>query len=387
MHFAGIQLLAFAACVHAHGYLTSPMSRTGLNAKNGNDSCPECTILEPVTAWPDLDSAHVGHSGPCGYNARVSTDYNQPGSVWGRETVATYNPGDIINVQWCVDHNGDHGGMFTYRICQDQDLVNKFLDSGYLPTDTEKQAAEDCFEVGTLPCTDVNGQSCDYSPDCSEGQACWRNDWFTCKGFQDSKCQGVDNAPLNSCYTTIAGGYTVTKRIKIPNYVSNHTLLSFKWNSFQTPQVYLSCADIAISGSATGPVSSAVSAPASTTLATMASTSTSGVGGCATPVAKVAVTFTEKVKTQFGQTIKIAGSIPELGNWDPSAAPALDASKYTDANPQWTTTVTLPAKTSFEFKFIKVESNGAISWESGDNRKYTAATGCESAASVSAEWK
>jgi hypothetical protein len=37
----------------------------------------------------------------------------------------------IIDVVWCVDHNGDHGGMFTYRICQDQALVDKFLDPDY----------------------------------------------------------------------------------------------------------------------------------------------------------------------------------------------------------------------------------------------------------------
>lgn len=56
----------------------------------------------------------------------------------------------------------------------------------------------------------------------------------------------MDAAPLNSCETTIAGGYTVTKKIKIPDYVSEHTLLSFRWNSFQTAQIYVNCADIAI---------------------------------------------------------------------------------------------------------------------------------------------
>jgi lytic starch monooxygenase len=136
--------------------------------------------------------------------------------------------------------------MFSYRICQDQDIVDKFLDPDYIPTEEEKQAAEDCFTEGILPCTDVDGQSCDYSPDCSEGEACWRNDWFTCKGFEDTKCRGVDNAPIDSCYTSIAGGYTVTSQIKIPDFKSNHTLLSFKWNSWQTPQVYLTCADITI---------------------------------------------------------------------------------------------------------------------------------------------
>jgi len=163
--------------------------------------------------------------------------------------------------------------MFSWRICEDQALTDKFLTPGYIPTTAEKQAAEDCFQAGTLDCTDVSGQNCGYSPDCSAGQSCWRNDWFTCNAFSGSKCQGVDGSALGSCYTSIAGGYTVTKKVKIPNFTSPHTLLSLRWNSFQTGQVYLSCADIAIAGpggsgtttkitatnSATATVSSAVS--------------------------------------------------------------------------------------------------------------------------------
>lgn len=184
--------------------------------------------------------------GPCGYNARISQDYNAPGANWGKQPVATYSPGEVIDVQWCVDNNGDHGGMFTYRICQDQALVDLFLDPERIPTEGEKQAAEDCFQAGELPCTDVEGQECAYSPDCQEGQACWRNDWFTCEKFGEGGCIAVDGAENGSCYTSIAGGYTVSKKVKLPDYVSEHTLLSFKWNSFQTPQVYLTCADIAI---------------------------------------------------------------------------------------------------------------------------------------------
>lgn len=267
MHSVFISLV-LASTVYGHGYMTIPSSRERLGfevsslqstkakmtsnsplKKAGTDTCPECTILEPVSSWPDLDTAPVGRSGPCGYNARVSVDYNQPGASWGNSVVATYSPGQVVTVQWCVDNNGDHGGMFSYRICQDQSLVDKLLTPGYLPTNDEKQAAEACFEEGLLKCTDVDGQSCGYNPDCQQGQACYRNDWFTCNAFQaDSRrgCQGVDGAALNSCKTTIAGGYTVTKTIKIPQYVSNHTLLSFKWNSFQTGQIYLGCADIAI---------------------------------------------------------------------------------------------------------------------------------------------
>ncbi|KAL2104792.1 hypothetical protein VUR80DRAFT_9633 [Thermomyces stellatus] len=244
---ATLFLLSLATSVRGHGYLTIPHSRTRLGFEEGTDTCPECQILEPVESWPDLDAAPVGRSGPCGYNARVDVDYNFPAGSWGAEPVATYAPGEVVEVEWCVDHNGDHGGMFSYRICQDQDIVDKFLDPNYEPTEEEKQAAEDCFQEGLLSCTDVDGQECGYSPDCNEGEPCYRNDWFTCNAFEEDGCIGVDGAEINSCKTTIAGGYTVTKQIKMPDFESEHTLLSFKWNSFQTGQIYISCADIALS--------------------------------------------------------------------------------------------------------------------------------------------
>ncbi|KAH6873839.1 starch binding domain-containing protein [Thelonectria olida] len=378
--FTIIYLSKLASLAFGHGYLTIPKSRTRLGAESGIDTCPECTIREPVTAWPNVTEATVGRSGPCGYNARVSVDYNQPGSSWGDVPVVTYTGGDVVDVEWCVDNNGDHGGMFSYRICQDQSIVDKLITPGYLPTEAEKEAAELCFQRGTLPCTDVSGQTCGFNPDCQQGQACWRNDWFTCNAFQaDSRraCQGVDAAPLGSCYTSIAGGYKVTKKVKIPHYVSEHTLLSFRWNSFQTAQVYLSCADIAITGDSGG--NPAVS---STTTAATSLTSTS----CAV-ASSVTITFNQVVTTVPGQTIKIAGSIPELGNWDPSSAPGLSASQYTSSNPLWTYTFTLPAGKTFQYKFINVQSNGEVRWESDPNRAYTVPTGCQRSATVGSSWK
>ncbi|KAH7130900.1 starch binding domain-containing protein [Dactylonectria macrodidyma] len=368
--------LSLASTVLGHGYLTIPKSRTRLGFEAGIDTCPECTIREPVSAWPDLTAATVGRSGPCGYNARVSVDYNQPSTNWGNSVVATYARGDVVDVQWCVDNNGDHGGMFSYRICQDQSIVDKFIDPSYLPTDAEKEEAELCFQQGTLPCTDVTGQTCGYNPDCQQGQACWRNDWFTCNAFQaDSRraCQGVDGAALGSCATTIAGGYTVSKKIKIPQYVSNHTLLSLRWNSFQTGQIYLTCADIAITGGSGGN-------PTTTT------TSTSATASCATATS-VAVTFNELVTTAYGDTIKIVGSISQLGNWDTSSAPALSAAQYTTANPLWTYTVSLPAGTTFQYKFVNVKSNGVVSWESDPNRSYTVPTSCQKTIALGSSWR
>lgn len=273
--------------------------------------------------------------------------------------------------------------MFAYRICDDQELVDKFLDPTYLPTDAEKQAAEDCFEAGLLPCTDVDGQSCGYNPDCTSDQACYRNDWFTCNGFDNgdqTKCQGVDNSALNSCFTTISGGYTVTKKIKIPDYVSNHTLLSFKWNSFQTPQVYLSCADIAIVDSGTTPTTTSKT---STTTATGTTTAAACTGTAA--ASTIALTFNQAVVTTYGQTVKLVGSISELGSWDVASAPALSAAQYTASNPLWTYTLKgLAPGRAFEYKFVKVESSGAVTWESDPNRSYTVPTiaACSTSATV-----
>ena len=316
--------------------------------------------------------------------------------------MATYTANQVVEVQWCVDNNGDHGGMFTYGICRNQTLVDLFTNPNYLPTNAEKQAAEDCFLDGELKCTDVTGQTCGYNPDCQSGQPCYRNDWFTCNAFNgDSSggvrgCQGVDAAPLNSCKTTIAGGYTVTKKIRIPDYNSKHTLLRFRWNSFQTAQVYLHCADIAISGSGSGSGSSTTSKTTLTTKTTTATSKTSTTTAAATttttgtcsPASSVPVTFNELATTTFGENIYLVGSISELGSWATSSAIALSASSYTTSNPLWTTTVNLPAGTSFQYKFIRKKSDGSVVWESDPNRSYSVPTGCSGIkATASGTWR
>ncbi|APA15768.1 hypothetical protein SS1G_09392 [Sclerotinia sclerotiorum 1980 UF-70] len=388
-------LLALAAnllpVVDCHGYMVIPSSRTSLGHLAGIDTCPECTILEPVSSWPDLDAAPVGRSGPCGYNARVSVDYNFPATNWGNSPVATYTPGQVVDVQWCVDHNGDHGGMFSWRICEDQSIIDKLITPGYTPTNAEKQAAEDCFEAGLLPCTDVTGATCAYNGDCSPGQPCYRNDWFTCNEFNSgTKCQGVDNSALGSCYTSIAGGYTVTKKVKIPNFTSNHTLISLKWNSYQTGQIYLTCADIAIAGSGTGSgggSSSTTTKTSSTTSTLKTSTTTATTSSCTANPTLIPVSFNELATTTYGQTIKIAGSVAALGNWDVSSAPALSASAYTSTNPLWSATIMLAPGQVVQYKFVNVASSGTPTWESDPNRVYTVPGGCVTTATVGSTWK
>ena len=65
------------------------------------------------------------------------------------------------------------------------------------------------------------------------------------------------------------------------------------------------------------------------------------------------------------QTLKVVGSVPELGNWNPSMALELNDSEF----PTWRGTRTFSEDSlRFEFKFIIVGVDGSVTWESGANR-------------------
>jgi len=95
-----------------------------------------------------------------------------------------------------------------------------------------------------------------------------------------------------------------------------------------------------------------------------------GAMGSANPtpsVQQVSVVFSETATTTYGENIFVVGSVPQLGNWNPSNAVPLNPVNY----PVWGATVYLPPNTPFEYKFIRKESNGAINWESDPNRQDT----------------
>jgi len=95
----------------------------------------------------------------------------------------------------------------------------------------------------------------------------------------------------------------------------------------------------------------------------------------------VAVTFIEDATTVFGENIFLAGSISQLGTWAPASAVALSSANY----PNWAVTVNLPANTVFQYKFIRLEANGTVVWESDPNRQSTvAASGTQS---ISSTWR
>ncbi|EEA25206.1 hypothetical protein TMatcc_006574 [Talaromyces marneffei ATCC 18224] len=109
--------------------------------------------------------------------------------------------------------------------------------------------------------------------------------------------------------------------------------------------------------------------------------------GC-TAASTVAVTFEEVVTTTYGQKVYLVGSISALGSWSASSAVLLSASQYTASDPVWTGTVNLPAGESFQYKFIVVNTDGSVKWESDPNRSYTVPTGCQGlTATVDDTWR
>ena len=107
---------------------------------------------------------------------------------------------------------------------------------------------------------------------------------------------------------------------------------------------------------------------------------------CTTATA-VAVTFNARKTTVWGQTVKIAGNVAALGNWDTSKAVALSASGYTADNPIWSGTITLPAGTAIQYKYIVVEQDGSVSWEADPNRSWTVPRTCSTTSTRTDSWQ
>jgi len=248
-----------AAGASGHGIFWSPTSRAQICQNSGY--CPDATtiISEPMPdvadgrdypggrpfAEPGLSVSNVG---PCGMETYddLKTNWNHPEHGWG-DVQATYKAGDIVDIEWCVSNNADHGGLYSYRICTDDDLVAKFIDPNYTPNDDEMSSLEKCFQEGILKCTDVPGQDCPVHPDCQNtGWGCdseYGQQWFACGPKDNGRCMSKS---VGSCQTHEGDGSILRDQVKIPNHTSNHTLLGFRWDCEDTGQLWLHCADIAI---------------------------------------------------------------------------------------------------------------------------------------------
>ncbi|KAJ6028941.1 uncharacterized protein N7446_011718 [Penicillium canescens] len=137
-----------------------------------------------------------------------------------------------------------------------------------------------------------------------------------------------------------------------------------------------------------GSGSGTTTATGTTTKVTTTTTKTTSTTTACTAPTAVAVTFNVIATTVYGENVKLAGSISQLGSWSTSSAIALSASSYTSSNHLWFVTATLPAGTTFSYKYIRVESDGSIQWESDPNRSYTVPAVCgTTSVTISDTWK
>ena len=93
------------------------------------------------------------------------------------------------------------------------------------------------------------------------------------------------------------------------------------------------------------------------------------------------VTFNEYATTDWGTNVYVVGSLPSLGSWTTTDAIPLSSAAY----PTWSRLVIVPRTTAFTYKYVKKDSSGNVTWESGANRSYT--TGTSSGYTTGDTWK
>ncbi|WP_407917925.1 carbohydrate-binding module family 20 domain-containing protein [Kitasatospora sp. NE20-6] len=135
------------------------------------------------------------------------------------------------------------------------------------------------------------------------------------------------------------------------------------WDNNNSANYALGTGNVTVKDGVVGsgdPCATATPTATATTSATPTATAspTSATGG-----ASFAVTAT----TVVGQNIYVVGSNAALGAWDTSAALLLSSASY----PVWKLDVALAAGTAFEYKYIRKDASGAVTWESGANRTAT----------------
>ncbi|WP_395296440.1 carbohydrate-binding module family 20 domain-containing protein [Kitasatospora hibisci] len=103
-------------------------------------------------------------------------------------------------------------------------------------------------------------------------------------------------------------------------------------------------------------------------------------GGSGTPVTGGA-SFAVDATTVFGQNIYVVGNTAALGGWDTGKALLLSSASY----PVWKLDVSMASGTAFEYKYIRKDASGAVTWESGANR--TAAVPASGSVTLNDTWR
>ncbi|TLQ46416.1 carbohydrate-binding module family 20 domain-containing protein [Streptomyces marianii] len=92
-----------------------------------------------------------------------------------------------------------------------------------------------------------------------------------------------------------------------------------------------------------------------------------GARNCGGGSSASGASFAVNATTVPGQNIYVTGNQTALGNWNTGSALKLDPAAY----PVWKLDAGLPAGTSFEYKYLRKDAAGNVTWETGANRTAT----------------
>ncbi len=118
------------------------------------------------------------------------------------------------------------------------------------------------------------------------------------------------------------------------------------------------CSGPTVSVNASGQAS--ITVPSMSAVALHVNATTTGGGG----PTQIPVTFEVNASTIFGENLYVVGNIAALSNWSPSGGLALSSAAY----PLWRATLNLAPGSTVEYKYIKRNGSGVVTWEGGANR-------------------
>nr|ABN14270.1 cyclodextrin glucanotransferase [Bacillus sp. BL-31] len=79
----------------------------------------------------------------------------------------------------------------------------------------------------------------------------------------------------------------------------------------------------------------------------------------------------DNAETKLGENVFLVGNVHELGNWDPEQSVGKFFNQIVYQYPTWYYDVNVPANTDLEFKFIKIDQDNNVTWQSGANQTYS----------------
>lgn len=143
------------------------------------------------------------------------------------------------------------------RLCDEPDLVAKLWADGPM-TPAEQEELEDCYQRGILPCDDVAENDCTFEQGCNPSWGCGVPGlYFHCGDGSTTKA-----CTFHGDGRTCNGGVVAERKVLIPrNFPTGNTVLTWRWDSHDTTEVFAACADITITPAENTPTHTPTVAP------------------------------------------------------------------------------------------------------------------------------